>query len=414
MSIVKYDESTALSADSHTNTESTGPMIAAAAMEEEVSLQVADYYFVDSGALFDQHYFMIQVTIEHFKYMVDRTYVDFVRLDQSLRKKFPETKICPLPLDSKKEIAKLILKDSPQHTAASKGVDGSSPLNSSRTSFLYSRESMQRSTSVMSHGTSPLRIHSTFAIPASHTEVISAKGKLLEAYLRELLTKHEVVSSDELLRFLDEELRRVDAFELEESLSVHDLLLLSTTPIRCIVTKSEEHGFHVPPGHMVVWRFETRHFDIGFCVEMDGDAKVPYTRCSSHKAPVCGALEATDKSSVCLLKWDNSYAKCKACTCIPVSTSHSHPVTLYCTILHCTVYDSPIEDLVMGCARRICGGVPPGEDPGVGVPAGEEALRAATVRPAAVRHPAGSPHLRGSAGARLLHRARVCQGGEVR
>jgi hypothetical protein len=311
MSIVKYDESTA---DSHTNTESSSPMIAAAAAAmEEVSLQVADYYFVDSGALFDQHYFMIQVTIEHFKYMVDRTYVDFVKLDQSLRKKFPETTVCPLPLDSKKEIAKLLLKDSSQHAAAmAKGVNGLSPLNSSRTSFLYSRESMQRSSSVM---TSPIRTHSTFAIPTSHTEVISAKTKLLEAYLRELLTKHEVVSSDELLRFLDEELRRVDAFELEEPLSVHDLLLLNTSPIPCIVTKSEEHRFHVPPGHMVVWRFETRHFDIGFCVEMDGDVKVPYTRCSSHKTPICGALEATDKSSVCLLKWDNSYAKCKAGTC---------------------------------------------------------------------------------------------------
>jgi len=304
MSVVKYDESTVPSGDSHTNTETSGAMAAAAV--EEVSLQVADYYFVDSGALFDQHYFMIQVTIEHFKYMVDRTYVDFVRLDQSLRKKFPETKICPLPLDSKKEIAKL-LKDS-HHVA--KGLNGISSLGNSRGSFMLSRESMQRSTNPMMHG-SPMN-HTSFPIPASNTEVIPMKAKPLEAYLRGLLTKHEVVSSDELLNFLDEELRRVDVFVLEEPLSVHDLLLINSSPARCVVTRSEEHRFHIPPGHMIVWRFETRHFDIGFCVEMDGDAKVPYTRCSSHKAPVCGALEATDKSSVCALKWDNSYAKCKA------------------------------------------------------------------------------------------------------
>jgi len=39
------------------------------------------------------------------------------------------------------------------------------------------------------------------------------------------------MSSDELPCFLDEKLRRVDAFELEEPQSVHDLLLLNTSPI---------------------------------------------------------------------------------------------------------------------------------------------------------------------------------------
>ena len=74
---------------------------------------------------------------------------------------------------------------------------------------------------------------------------------------------------------------------------------------------------------------------------------------------------------------------------------------------------SPVEVPVVGGARRVCGGVPSGEDPGAGVSAGEEALRAATVRTAEMRHPAGGPHLRGFS-ARLLHRARVCQGREVR
>ena len=50
--------------------------------------------------------------------------------------------------------------------------------------FLYSQESMQRNSSVM---TSPLRTHLTFAISTSHTEIISAKAKLLDAYVRELL-----------------------------------------------------------------------------------------------------------------------------------------------------------------------------------------------------------------------------------
>ena len=39
----------------------------------------------------------------------------------------------------------------------------------------------------------------------------------------------------------------MDAFELEEPQSLHDLLLLNTSPIPCVVTKSEEHRFHVLP-----------------------------------------------------------------------------------------------------------------------------------------------------------------------
>ena len=57
-------------------------------------------------------------------------------------------------------------------------------------------------------------------------------------------------------------------------------------------------------------RFSTQYYDIGFSVEMNGAVKVPYTRCASHKAAVCGTLEVTDPS-ICVLKWDNSYAKCK-------------------------------------------------------------------------------------------------------
>ena len=60
------------------------------------------------------------------------------------------------------------------------------------------------------------------------------------------------MSSDELPCFLDEELHRVDAFELEEPQSLHDLLLLNTSPIPCVVTKSEENWFHALPGHMIV------------------------------------------------------------------------------------------------------------------------------------------------------------------
>ena len=144
---------------------------------------------------------------------------------------------------------------------------------------------MQRSSSVM---TSPLWTRL----------VISAKAKLLEAYRWELLKKHEVMSSDELPCFLDEKLRRVDAFELKEPQSVHDLLLVPS-PVSSPRARST--------------------------------GSTSFRGTWSCSASICGDIEASDKSSVCLLKRYKSYAKCKASTC----TQWASPSSLdavYCTV----------------------------------------------------------------------------------
>jgi len=72
--------------------------------------------------------------------------------------------------------------------------------------------------------------------------------------------------------------------------------------------KGEEFAFSVPSQHMIIWRFSTDGFDIGFSVEMNGTEKVPYKRCKSHESIEYGSLEA-EVHSLCALKWDNSYSK---------------------------------------------------------------------------------------------------------
>jgi hypothetical protein len=166
---------------------------------------------------------------------------------------------------------------------------------------------------------------SVFAIPDESREDIGSKRYLLDKYLQDLLVKHEIVGSDELLMLLDEERRGIaNADELEEPLNVHDLLLINVPVNKCVVHRTEEYQYHVPRGHLILWRFGTQYYDIGFSVEMNGAVKVPYTRCSSHKAPVCGILEVADPS-ICVLKWDNSYAKRKRSVAPPLSSMS--PVT---------------------------------------------------------------------------------------
>ena len=100
----------------------------------------------------------------------------------------------------------------------------------------------------------------------------------------------------------------------QEYLNAHDILLLNAPISTCTVRaggKSEDFHFSVPAKHMIIWRFSSENFDIGFSVDLDNKPVVPYTRCKSHEKIIYGSLE-TSVHSICALKWDNSYAKSNA------------------------------------------------------------------------------------------------------
>ena len=100
----------------------------------------------------------------------------------------------------------------------------------------------------------------------------------------------------------------------QESLNAHDILLLNAPISTCTVragAKGEEFHYSVPAQHMIIWRFSTDGFDIGFSVDLDDQPTVPYTRCKSHEKIIYGSLE-TSVHSICALKWDNSYSKSNA------------------------------------------------------------------------------------------------------
>lgn len=245
---------------------------------EDIRIDIIDYYYIDKGNYFDQHYYMIQIMIENLKYIVDRSYVDFIKLDRLIRKKFPETKIDILLLDAKSEITKLLTKDS---YLPSSYNSNKNKITNRRSSITLTRESFNESV-FDSNSTS-------FPIPTTNKESFTIKMKILDNYLKSILTKHEIVTSEEFLNFLDEEVRHISStgvVSLEEPLNVHDLLLINTIPSNTIVMKQEEHKYHVPAGHMILWRFQTKHYDIGFSVEMNREIKMPYTRYASHKTPI--------------------------------------------------------------------------------------------------------------------------------
>ena len=212
-----------------------------------IAVHLTDYYFVGDGKSFEKHFFILNVTAENFNFTVDRSYVDFVEFDRQLRKKFPESSINDLPLDEVRAVKRALQKEGANFSERKRSSLGSGLLTSTRTSLVYTRESMI--------GSNVIDLATTFAIPEESREDIGSKRYLLDKYIQHIMSKHEIVGSEDLVRFLDEEKRSVvDNDDSEEPLSVHDLLLINVQVNKVVVHRSEEFQYHVPRGHLILWR----------------------------------------------------------------------------------------------------------------------------------------------------------------
>jgi hypothetical protein len=264
---------------------------------------VQEHYVVGNGTSYDKHVFSICVTVEGLQYTVDRTYVDFVDLDRKLRKKFPRIKMPMLPLEAADFVAKVLAKEGGKN---GKTTQVTPTRDNGRGSVALTRESLTSFTKdgALSQLSKSLRV-------LDGDMSIDDKVGVLDKYLKHLMSMHELLASDEILLFLDEEATSmsIDPNSLEP-ISAHDLLLLSSPTNSMTVKRVEDATFSVRPGQLVVWRFTTENYDIGFSVEMLGEVKVSYTRYNSHVRPVSGTVEANG-TGICRLIWDNSYAKCE-------------------------------------------------------------------------------------------------------
>jgi hypothetical protein len=286
-----------------------------------LDVEILNHFVIGNGDMFDEHIFSIDVHYEQISYTVQRSYVDFVYLHSQLRKIFPECDIPSLPLNATMKIQKLLKEDalSPEERRPSKSQiirenNRQISRDTNRLSFT-SQRSIQSIHSLQYLGdiTSPERKKELPMKNADKAEDFSEKVKELQLYVRALLTFHEIVASDIFAKFLDEEVSSpaLDA-PVKPISTEQDLLLMNTPPITVSVRNIDTVEVYVKAGQLVVWKFSTENYDIGFSVEFEREPMVSYTRYKANEVPICGTLEVT-RHGLCLLKWDNTYAKCKYC-----------------------------------------------------------------------------------------------------
>lgn len=277
-------------------------------VDHDLSVSVTDYYSVGDANSYDKHFFIMEVLVEKQKFAIDRSYLDFVEFDRRLRKKFPRSKLPKLPLDAAKVLTAGLLHE----LANRKKIPiGGGVHTSTRNSLVFTTDSIISSPTYLSPNNPTKKTH-PFRVVTSYDEDIPRRQSYLNRYLESLFSMHEVLMSEELQHFLDEEISSMTETTPQEPLSVHDILLFNVPSSKVTVRVKEEYTFMIPPKHLILWRFATVGYDIGFSVELNGQERIPYTRNKSHEHVVVGTLEGSlTDTSKCVLKWDNSYAKCE-------------------------------------------------------------------------------------------------------
>lgn len=154
-----------------------------------IGMTITEYYISGNGNDFNDHRFICEVKCEALTFYVDRSYIDFVELDRRIRKTYPQSRIDPLPLDGYQMIKKIIndrnvivkrrsslgIKNIPKNRDALNGIPDADHIKIHRKGSDF------------------------------ENETLAAKIKELNLYLRALLSHHELVASEELLLFVDEE-----------------------------------------------------------------------------------------------------------------------------------------------------------------------------------------------------------------
>ena len=163
--------------------EFSSPSTSSSSSFSKIEIEVRGYAVKGDVQDYNSHYWSIDVKLDTVEYTVDRSYVDFVDLDRRLRKKYPKSKSSlsssVMPLQKSQEIQRQLNKEGSGYASHMK-LRGGLP--------------------VFTGG-----------------EDVSAVAGSLDSYMRDLLAQHQIIASDELCTFLDEEAPNsaVDLSDLE-------------------------------------------------------------------------------------------------------------------------------------------------------------------------------------------------------
>ena len=262
----------------------TGGISQAREAKDYLRVSCVDYFCEGTGHQYNHHFYVIDIHVEELHWQVDRCILDFVELDRKLRKRYPRCTFMNLPISEqslsqlyidleKNEKSLIAIRDSlaagdksintsvidyadqPLDTTgrsrSSKSAGNGSNNNTTTTSgggvtssifnvaegwlggwggSARSRSSSYSSIDKTGNGNGNSNRNNSVAslLEVNSVDHMCNKVDALNKYLISLMNQHELLVSDELCLFLDQEASTMSVqIRSIEPLSLHDILLLS-------------------------------------------------------------------------------------------------------------------------------------------------------------------------------------------
>lgn len=254
--------------------------------------EVVDYQTISGDPnYYNNHVFTVKVWVQQHMYAVERSYASFCELDSRLRKQYARSNLPTLKLAGAALLPKL-----------TKTLSG---LKDSKKTITFPPDSEADHSNLKAFRR------------ADTTEVISQKKKYLTAYLQVLLRIPEVVLSDILLYFLDEESvfgEPVSEAADDQADSREIMLMLNGLEMTTRMVRADRRQeVNVAANSVVLWSFNTLNHDVGFSVTYKDKEILKYQRYDSHLKLIKGHFEMPAAGMVTFI-WDNSYSRWRSKT----------------------------------------------------------------------------------------------------
>jgi hypothetical protein len=285
-----------------------------------IDCEVIDYVCAGNNAEDpSNHVFTIRVWSERggVQYIVPRSYDAFCRLDATLRKIFCKSDLPEMPLAQAGEYMKTM--NSASHQLITSLSNTERPAVSSDAVRRLSKTSAGSSSSALR------RVSGNFIKPdeSESLDVLKSRRSLLTSYLQKLFALREVVISDALKMFLDEESPDGISSASDQVKSDAEIALLGED--YAIHQVGTTHRLRIPNENseqVLAWSFSTESLrgvignpkgDIGFSICVGDQCVIPYQRHNSHEHAVVGMIEIFQPGEISLC-WDNTYSRLRGKT----------------------------------------------------------------------------------------------------
>lgn len=236
--------------------------------DSNIVLEVAGYELVGDSIAASNHIFTIKCWIQQDVFSITRSFSNFCDFDARLRRKYPRSNIpeCPLTSSLTPKLMNAVVHPSNKGRSIKKAE--------------------------------------------SSSEIVRQKQGLLTAYLMGLLDVPEIISSNDLVNFLDVE--SDDGDEINQSnVSPLEYILRNETSSTVQVLRKRAIPVKLESGQYIAWRFFTKNKDIGFTIQMNGRDILPYQRYNSHEETIEGLIQVPLDGEGTIF-WDNSYSKVRS------------------------------------------------------------------------------------------------------